>query len=90
MKAKSKGKAKGKGAGGRAPGRGQFKIQLWTTGGWADVKSSVDGGPYVVDKYKTRREARAELEEMAEAGGYGARDMRVVPASAKADSDMYG
>jgi len=62
-----------------------FKIQVLGCVGWGDLKSSVDGGPYVVDLYPTAEEALAEVDEMP-----GGRDEhRVVPEDTPEEEDVY-
>lgn len=64
-----------------------WKIQTASANGWADVKSS-DGGSYKTDYYSSKAEAQSELAELAETrGDYDS--WRVVPASTRANDDIY-
>ena len=66
----------------------KWKIQTAIAYGWADIKASIDGGPYVDDHYDTREEARSEracfIHGEEDGSGY-----RVVKASVPQDDDLY-
>lgn len=46
----------------------RYKIQMLTALGWADVKSSTDGGEYEVDMYADIHNALTEAEELRQLG----------------------
>ena len=46
----------------------RYKIQMWTASGWADVKSSTDGGEYEVDLYSDIHDALSEAADLRELG----------------------
>jgi hypothetical protein len=46
----------------------RYKIQMLTAAGWADVKSSTDGGEYEVDIYSDIKNALAEAADLRELG----------------------
>jgi hypothetical protein len=46
----------------------RYKIQMLTASGWADVKSSTDGGEYEVDIYSDIDDALAEAADLRELG----------------------
>ncbi len=46
----------------------RYKIQMLTAAGWADVKSSTDGGEYEVDIYSDIDDALAEAADLRELG----------------------
>lgn len=46
----------------------RYKIQMWTASGWADVKSSTDGGEYEVDLYCDINDALSEAADLRELG----------------------
>lgn len=46
----------------------RYKIQMLTASGWADVKSSTDGGEYEVDIYSDIDDALAEATDLRELG----------------------
>lgn len=78
-------------AGRPAPAPRQWKVQELAVGGWADVKSSTDGGPYVTDTYpswEAAQEAAAEL-EADDADPDDCAETRVVPFEYPADIDIY-
>jgi hypothetical protein len=64
-----------------------WKIQTASVNGWADVKSSHDGGSgsYQTDYYLTRAEATRELKDMPGSK----RDYRIVSASTPAQDKLY-
>ena len=64
-----------------------WKIQIVSSNGWADVKSG-NGGNYKTDYYSTKNDAQSEVAELAEIHG-DFDSFRVVPASTKADDDIY-
>jgi len=66
----------------------KWKIQTAIYRGWADIKASIDGGPYVDDHYDTRQEARSEM-AFFNRGEKGGRGYRVVKASVSQDDDLY-
>jgi len=65
----------------------QYKIQMLSTRGWADLKSSEDGVDYKVIAYESINEATDELKSMEldldEFEG------RAVPVSVPQDEDLY-
>jgi hypothetical protein len=61
----------------------KWKIQTRSANGWADLKASVDGGPYEVDLMSCG-EAHAEVRE-----DYDYEDYRVVPENTGSDDDIY-
>ena len=46
----------------------RYKIQMLTASGWADVKSSTDGGDYEVDLYSDINDALSEAADLRELG----------------------
>lgn len=46
----------------------RYKIQMLTLAGWADVKSSTDGGEYEVDVYADINNALSEAAELRQLG----------------------
>jgi hypothetical protein len=66
----------------------KWKIQTALYCGWADIKTSFDGGPYVDDHYDTREEALSQMADFihGEEDGTG---YRVVEASVPQDDDLY-
>lgn len=46
----------------------RYKIQMLTASGWADVKSSTDGGEYEVDIYSDIDDALSEAADLRELG----------------------
>ena len=66
----------------------KYKIQTAFYCGWADIKTSFDGGPYVDEHYDTIEEAIFEMGYFF----YGEEDgtnYRVVEASVPQDYDLY-
>jgi len=61
----------------------KWKIQTRSVNGWADLKVSVDGGPYEVDLMSCG-EAHAKLRE-----DYNYEDYRIVPENTGAEDDIY-
>ena len=72
-------------------GGGKWKIQTASANGWADLKASIDGGPYVPDLYDSKAEAQREMDDIVESTGSGDEygSYRVVPASTRANDDLY-
>jgi hypothetical protein len=73
------------------PRSGKWKIQTASANGWADLKASIDGGPYVPDLYDSKAEAQREMDDIVESTGSGDEygSYRVVPASTRANDDLY-
>jgi len=73
------------------PRSGKWKIQIASANGWADLKASIDGGPYVPDLYDSKAEAQREVDDIVESTGSGDEygSYRVVPASTRANDDLY-
>lgn len=63
----------------------RYKIQILTALGWADVKSSTDGGEYEVDMYADINNALSEAEELRKLG----HPCLVKPEFAPAECDIY-
>lgn len=74
---------------------GKWKIQIASVNGWADLKASIDGGPYVPDLYDSKAEAQREVDDIVNSGfdntgsGSDYSEYRVVPASTRANDDLY-
>jgi hypothetical protein len=62
----------------------KFKVQVRSINGWADLKASVDGGPYLVELFDSAHEARADVGDEMSADEY-----RIVPDDTPADDDLY-
>jgi len=58
---------------------------MWTATGWADVKSSVDGGEYEVDLYGNINDALSEAADLRELG----HTCLVQSEYAQAECDIY-
>lgn len=65
-----------------------WKIQVGGIGGWADIKTSDDGGPYYVLPM-THGQAVLEADCMAEDLGHRRSHYRIVKLSTAADYDLY-
>jgi len=62
----------------------KFKVQIPSINGWADLKSSVDGGPYEVELYDSEGAALSEVRDELKPG-----EFRIVPSHTPADDDLY-
>ena len=63
----------------RDPAGTQYKIQVLGIGDqWGDLKESIEGGPYRFEVYRTKAEARAEVDAMVEETDAGPGEYRVV------------
>ena len=77
------------------PRSGKWKIQIAIANGWADLKASIDGGPYVPDLYDSKAEAQREVDDIVNSGfdNTGSEsdysEYRVVPASTRENYDLY-
>lgn len=68
----------------------KWKIQSASANGWADLKASIDDGPYVDDHYDSIDDALAELREMILfSDSNDGTEFRVVKASVPQDDDIY-
>ena len=67
----------------------KWKIQTALYCGWADIKTSFDGGPYVDDHYGTREEALSEMAQLVNCFESDGTGYRVVEASVPQDDDLY-
>jgi hypothetical protein len=67
----------------------KWKIQTASVNGWADVKVSVDDGPYEDDHFNTIEEALAQMADYITCGSSDGTDYRVVQASVRQDDDLY-
>lgn len=65
----------------------KWKIQTRSVNGWADLKSSEDGGPYVVDLYDSTSIAMEELDDLEKLNPDDF--YRVVLESMPSDDDLY-
>lgn len=65
----------------------KYKIQTRSVNGWADLKSSEDGGPYVVDLYDSTSIAMEELDDLEKLNPDDF--YRVVLESMPSDDDLY-
>jgi len=63
----------------------RWKIQTRSVNGWADLKTSDDGGPYYLETYASLDEARAEIATMEQFG----KGCRAVPEDTPADDELY-
>lgn len=66
-----------------------YKIQLCAVGGWADVKESVDEGPYEISTYSNVHDAIEEAVELEGHEGFAEGSVRVVPLSVEQEFDLY-
>ena len=62
----------------------KFKVQVPSGNGWADLKASVDGGPYEVELFDSHAAALADVGDELDP-----REFRVVPEGTAADDDLY-
>lgn len=68
----------------------KWKIQSASVNGWADLKASIDSGPYVDDHYDTLGDALIELQEMILfSDSNDGTEFRVVKTSVPQDDDIY-
>lgn len=68
----------------------KWKIQSASVNGWADIKASTNGGPYVDDHYDTIGDALIELQEMILfSDSNDGTEFRVVKTSVPQDDDIY-
>lgn len=68
----------------------KWKIQSHSVDGWADLKVSIDGGPYVDDHYDNIDDALAELREMVLfSDSNDGTEFRVVKTSVPQEDDIY-
>jgi hypothetical protein len=70
--------------GGEKPARTKFKVQIPSANGWADLKSSINGGPYEVELYDSERAALDDVSDELHADGF-----RIVFADTPANDDLY-
>lgn len=66
-----------------------WKIQTASVNGWADIKVSDHGGPYVAQPYDSAEEAGREMELLAGIHADDHESYRIVPASTPADDELY-
>jgi len=67
----------------------KWKIQTASANGWADLKVSVDGGPYEDNHYDTLEEAIAELNNLITFFESDGTDFRVVKANIQECRELY-
>lgn len=67
----------------------KWKIQTASVNGWADVKVSVDDGPYEDEHFNTIEEALAEMADYITCLCSDGTDYRVVKVSVRQDEDIY-
>lgn len=72
-----------------APSLTSYKIQLQTLWGWADLKSSEDGGDYEVEFFDSVQDAQNELNDMVDSLNDSPELYRVVGSNEKQDIDLY-
>ncbi len=72
-----------------APSLTSYKIQLQTLWGWADLKSSEDGGDYEVEFFDSVQDAQNELNDMVDSLNDSPELYRVVSSNEKQDIDIY-
>ena len=64
--------------------RTKFKVQIPSINGWADLKSSINGGPYEAELYDSERAALDDVSDELQADGF-----RIVFSNTPADDDLY-
>lgn len=68
----------------------KWKIQSASVNGWADLKASIDSGPYVDDHYDNIDDALVELREMILfSDSNDGTEFRVVKTSVPQEDDIY-
>jgi hypothetical protein len=66
-----------------------YKIQTLATFGWADLKCSIDGGPYELELFDTFEAARQEVRDIIDSLNGDEGEYRVVLATEKSEGDLY-
>jgi hypothetical protein len=66
-----------------------YKIQTQATFGWADLKCSIDGGPYEVELFDNFQAAKNEIKDLVDSCGGDTGDYRVVLSTEPAEGDLY-
>jgi hypothetical protein len=67
----------------------KFKIQMAGANGWGDVKSSYDGGPYEVDLFSSKKDAKTEIKDLSEHYADDISNYRIVTKETPSDIDFY-
>ena len=67
-----------------------YKIQIAAFSGWGDLKSSDDDGEtYIVESFKTKKEAQEEINEIVESTDEDESNYRVVNWLTPEDINFY-
>lgn len=72
-----------------SPETATYKIQTLTLWGWADLKTSVNGEGYVVEKFDSIQDAQNEMHDMIESLNENEEIYRVVSSDTKQAIDIY-
>lgn len=66
-----------------------FKIQIKSVYGWSDLKSSIDDEEYILETYRTKKEATDEMNDIVRSLNDDPENYRVVNYLVEEDSDIY-
>lgn len=67
-----------------------YKIQMTGITGWGDLKSSEDDGEtYIVESFKTKKEAQQEINDIVESTGDDQSNYRIVNWLTPEDINFY-
>ena len=67
----------------------KFKIQMAGANGWGDVKSSIDDGPYEVDLFSSKKDAKTEIKDLSSIDEDDISNYRIVTKETPQDIDFY-
>jgi len=66
-----------------------YKIQMLSLWGWSDLKSSVDGSDYEVEKFDSIQDAQNELQDFLDSMNEAPELYRVVESSIEEEVNLY-